>query len=148
MPPAGAKNTKLAGLRHERTQIVFDRRGFPIFDDIAVADLRLSAAAVESRNYQGQMRAATRHLRDLVDEGAISRSRFTDAQLAAIASGEDAIPGLTWHHHQDVGRMQLVPRWAHAKAGHIGGFEMWYGGTGDELNGHAGIGLARWERTG
>jgi hypothetical protein len=33
----------------------------------------------------------------------------------------------TWHHHQDVGRMQLVPRKIHADTGHVGGFDMWYG---------------------
>jgi hypothetical protein len=36
-------------------------------------------------------------------------------------------PYFTWHHHQDVGRMQLVPRTIHRDTGHIGGFEMWYG---------------------
>ncbi|MES5674720.1 HNH endonuclease [Acinetobacter baumannii] len=30
----------------------------------------------------------------------------------------------TWHHHQDNGRMQLVPEWEHSKTGHIGGDAM------------------------
>ncbi|MDR1402017.1 MAG: HNH endonuclease [Puniceicoccales bacterium] len=30
-----------------------------------------------------------------------------------------------WHHHQDVGRMQLVPENIHEDVGHVGGFEMW-----------------------
>ena len=29
--------------------------------------------------------------------------------------------GYTWHHHQDTGRMQLVPEWDHSKTGHVGG---------------------------
>ncbi|WFC64679.1 hypothetical protein EWH21_02740 [Pseudomonas sp. REST10] len=30
----------------------------------------------------------------------------------------------TWHHHQDSGRMQLVPELIHSKTGHIGGEAM------------------------
>ena len=30
-------------------------------------------------------------------------------------------PTLAWYHHQDTGRMQLVPEWEHSKTGHIGG---------------------------
>ncbi|MBO2930305.1 MULTISPECIES: HNH endonuclease [Pseudomonadaceae] len=32
--------------------------------------------------------------------------------------------GYTWHHHQDSGRMQLVPELIHSKTGHIGGEAM------------------------
>jgi len=37
-------------------------------------------------------------------------------------------PGLTWHHHQDVGKMQLVDQDLHARYGHVGGMEIWGGG--------------------
>lgn len=49
--------------------------------------------------------------------------------MKAIRGGRANIPGYTWHHHQDIGRMQLVPRPIHTAAGtpHIGGFKMWYG---------------------
>ena len=32
------------------------------------------------------------------------------------------IEGFTWHHHQDTGRMQLVPDMIHEKTAHIGGY--------------------------
>ncbi|HEZ4390548.1 TPA: HNH endonuclease, partial [Neisseria meningitidis] len=35
--------------------------------------------------------------------------------------GEPKIPNYTWHHHQDTGRMQLVPEEKHSPTGHIGG---------------------------
>ena len=38
--------------------------------------------------------------------------------------GKSEIPDYTWHHHQDTGRMQLVPEWEHSKTGHIGGTAM------------------------
>jgi hypothetical protein len=31
------------------------------------------------------------------------------------------MPGYTWHHHQEAGRMQLVPREIHETTIHIGG---------------------------
>jgi len=127
VPPSTAKNVRLAGQRHPVTDVTFDIRGFPVFDDIVAADVRISVGQVASRNYQGQMRAATRNLREQIRSGAFSPSGFTDKQLRAIRSGRHKIPGYTWHHHQDVGRMQLVPEWHHSKTGHFGGFEMWYG---------------------
>ncbi|MFU2090579.1 HNH endonuclease [Avibacterium avium] len=30
------------------------------------------------------------------------------------------MPGFTWHHHQDTGRMQLIDSDIHKKTGHIG----------------------------
>ncbi|MCP4326680.1 MAG: hypothetical protein GY951_08610 [Psychromonas sp.] len=38
--------------------------------------------------------------------------------------------GVTWHHHQDTGKMQLVNESLHARFGHIGGMERWGGGRG------------------
>lgn len=127
VPPLSAKNVGLAGTRHLNTGIVFDVRGFPIFDDVAKADLLIDSAQVIGRNYSGQMRAATRNLRGMINSGQISSSSFTASQLRAIQGGRAQIPGLTWHHHQNIGRMQLIPRKVHSKVGHIGGFEMWYG---------------------
>jgi hypothetical protein len=127
VPPVNPRNNvHLAGTRHH-TGVVFDQRGFPIFDDVTKVDLQISAGQVAGRNYRGQMRAATRALRDRIDSGAIPASRFTSDQIRAIMGGRDKIPDFTWHHHQEVGRMQLVPEGIHADVGHIGGFEMWYG---------------------
>ncbi len=124
VPNANAKNVELAGQRHPETGIVFDQRGFPIFDDVAKYDTRLSADEFSSASYRGQMRMATRELRDAIDNGQIPASQFTNVQLRAIRAGKDKIPGYTWHHHQDIGRMQLVPEDIHRRTGHIGGERM------------------------
>jgi len=41
-----------------------------------------------------------------------------------MKSGNAKIPGYTWHHHQDRGRMQLVDETVHRRTGHIGGEAM------------------------
>ncbi|WP_442805718.1 HNH endonuclease [Testudinibacter sp. TR-2022] len=49
------------------------------------------------------------------------KSQFTSEQLEAIYRGEAKIPDYTWHHHQDSGRMQLIPEDIHRQTGHLGG---------------------------
>lgn len=124
VPPYSAKNVHLAGSRHPNTGIVFDQRGFPVFDDIAQYDTRLPLDEFRSVSYASQMRMATRDLRAQLDTNPQLRSRFEPDQLQAIQSGQKNIPRLTWHHHQDSGRMQLVPSDIHRRTGHIGGEAM------------------------
>ena len=121
VPPYSAKNVHLAGSRHPETGVVFDQRGYPIFDDVASYDIRFSSSQFSGVDYQGQMRMATRDLRNTLDSNPQLRSQFEPDQLQAIQSGRASIPRLTWHHHQDTGRMQLVPRDIHRDTGHIGG---------------------------
>ncbi|RDE94369.1 HNH endonuclease, partial [Aggregatibacter aphrophilus] len=49
------------------------------------------------------------------------QKQFNAEQIAAIKAGKEKIPGFTWHHHQDTGRMQLIDQDIHKKTGHIGG---------------------------
>lgn len=124
VPPYSKPNVRLAGQRHPVTGVVYDQRGFPIFDDVARYDTRFSSSQFNATDYQGQMRMATRDLRDQMASNPQLRSQFTPAQRQAIQSGESKIPDYTWHHHQDTGRMQLVPSRVHSKTGHVGGESM------------------------
>lgn len=66
------------------------------------------------------MSMATKQLyKELGDVGI--QKKFNLKQIEAIKSGKGKIPGFTWHHHQDTGRMQLVPEWEHSRTGHVGG---------------------------
>lgn len=121
VPPANAPNVRYAGRKHPDSGVVFDHKGFPIFDDIAKYDTRLDQKAFYATDRRGQMRMATRDLREQINSGKISRSQFSPEQLKAIQSGRSKIPELTWHHHQDRGRMQLVNEKLHSDTGHIGG---------------------------
>jgi len=63
VPPYSTKNVQLAGKRHLESGIVFDQRGFPIFDDIAKYDTRLPLNEFTNASYTSQMRMATRDLK-------------------------------------------------------------------------------------
>ena len=115
---------KYVGRKHPDSGVVFDHKGFPIFDDIAKYDTCLDQKAFYATDRIGQMRMATRDLREQINSGKISRSQFSPEQLKAIQSGKSKIPGYTWHHHQDSGRMQLVPKGKHNEARHIDGDAM------------------------
>jgi filamentous hemagglutinin len=108
-------------------RVVFDQRGFPIFDPYVKLETRISGnlAGMSSRQH---MEAATRQLKNDIAVGRVDRNLFTKAQLDKIEDEARKIPGYTWHHHQETGRMQLVPEDLHEWMGHIGGNKLW--GTG------------------
>ena len=124
VPSSNKPNVRLAGKRHKKSGIVFDLMGYPIFDDVAKYDVRFSAKDFKVENYYGQMRMATRALWRQMASDSKLKSQFNEAQRKTIEDGEQKIPGYTWHHHQDTGRMQLVPYEIHKQTGHIGGDAM------------------------
>lgn len=96
--------------------VPYNNRGLPVFDDYAKYTTKID----HSQSYTGQMRQATRDLRDAINRGRISENQFTSRQLSQIKSGEATIKGYTWHHNGDSGNMQLVPRDVHNAVKHIG----------------------------
>jgi hypothetical protein len=72
------------------------------------------------------MREATLRLSAAIQGGQVSARQFSAHQLKAIQAGDVKIPGLTWHHHQEFGRMLLIPSDLHQAVGHSGGFKLWY----------------------
>ena len=55
--------------------------------------------------------------------------QFTARQIEQIKNGEPNISGLTWHHNEVPGRMQLVNTREHAICRHTGGRSIWGGGS-------------------
>ena len=98
--------------------IAYDSRGLPIFDNVAKFTTRLDT----SLSTTGQMRAATRSLRDAIEKGVIPKSNFTSTQLEDIMAGKRTINGYIWHHNaQSVpNNMQLVPLEIHDAVRHTG----------------------------
>ena len=47
------------------------------------------------------------------------------AEANRIAGYKSTPKGYTWHHHETMGRMQLVHSRIHAQTGHTGGFSLW-----------------------
>ncbi|MEI8296322.1 MAG: HNH endonuclease, partial [Alphaproteobacteria bacterium] len=127
MPRANQPNVKLTGRGRDLADgvhIPFDNRGFPIFDKYVKAEMRLPDSMFKAES-KTQMRHATRSLRDSIDRGEINTNIFNQEQLAVIRKGLDKIPGHTWHHHQEAGRMQLVPEKIHNALAHVGGDFLW-----------------------
>ena len=124
LPSLTQKNVKLANQAHPVTGIVFDQRGFPIFDNVAKFDTKIASELAVIDNPKIHMKAATQILRQEIEAGRLNSNMFTNEQLTSIFTGEAIIPEFTWHHHQDVGRMQLVPKGIHSQTGHVGGMNM------------------------
>lgn len=124
----GDAGTRLAGrtiLTRSGYSVAYDLRGFPILDSFAKFDTRLSNDISKIRSSTAHYKAATEQLKLAIKRGEVPRSQFRPAQLRDIESGGARIRGYSWHHHQDVGRMQLVPRDLHNEVGHVGG-SLWY----------------------
>jgi hypothetical protein len=126
LPKESQKNVKLAGMRHPETGIVFNERGLPIFDDVAIFDTIIPRNISQIKSSEAHMLSATDSLSTLIKYGHISSSQFSSHQLEAIFSGKKKIPGYVWHHHENTGRMQLIPIDVHLRTGHTGGMKMWF----------------------
>jgi DNase/tRNase domain of colicin-like bacteriocin len=68
-----------------------------------------------------QFKESTKQLKREILAKPSAGNIFTKEQIADIMAEKDKIRGLTWHHHQDGVRLQLVDREVHAKTGHDGG---------------------------
>lgn len=99
----------------------FDERGLPDFSPFAVTSARVSRGS-----YRGEMRAATRQLREALARGESVGVTFTPAQLRAIRAGRSTIPGYRWHHVSG-GELQLIPARIHDAVPHIGSGAMRHG---------------------
>lgn len=132
VPGQSMPNVRLAGQCKERVitnpitkeaivqRVVFDRRGFPIFEPYVKVETRISGD-LASMSREAHMRAVTRQLREDILLGKVARNKFTDSEWTQIKGGRERIGEYTWHHHQETGRMQLVPTDIHEWIRHVGG---------------------------
>jgi hypothetical protein len=116
------------------TRVEFDGDGFPVLDsryDTIIDDKHLGTA-----NEAQHFAAANENLYNAIlrDPSLVETMGLRDDQLAHIWPKADGTfrtkppDDLTWHHHQDTGRMQLVDRIDHASIRHTGGMRIWGGG--------------------
>lgn len=101
----------------------YDANGFPMFNargDVYLPPNKLSVGSRATHDAE-----ASRILGRSTDD-QLRGAGFSNADIAALRRGE--VPdGYTWHHHQDVGRMQLVRSSEHdaLAGGHTGGWSLW-----------------------
>ncbi len=76
-----------------------------------------------------QFKYCTEKLRQRIERDPEFAKKFTPRQLEQIKTGAPRISGLTWHHNEVPGKMQLVNTTDHEKCRHTGGRSIWGGGS-------------------
>ena len=130
------RNQELEGKRHPETNVEYKRRRiridgklyegvFPVFD--SKFDVQLPFNKIKVRESE-QFKYCTKKLAERIQKDPEFSKQFDERQKQAILAGKEKIPGLTWHHNEKTGLMQLVDEDIHKKTGHTGGNSLW--GTG------------------
>ena len=76
-----------------------------------------------------QFKYCTEKLAKQIEKDPELAKQFTPRQLEQIKNGEPRISGLTWHHNEIPGKMQLVDAREHNACRHTGGRSVWGGGA-------------------
>lgn len=131
------QNSHLDGQLHQETGIPYKAQTvelpngvevtgvFPIFE--GVADVHLPEDMYESSDFLHFSYANEQLLEQVRNDTGVA-SQFTSEQMEQIYFGETP-DGYSWHHHEELGRLQLVDEEVHAKSGHSGGRSIWGGGS-------------------
>ncbi len=109
--------------------IRFDSNGFPRFN--TKFEMLLDGVHVGTGNRQAHIRAANEGLSKAIrkDPGLARELGLSVDDVSKLPKSYQAPTGYRWHHHQDVGRMQLVKFEEHRLATpHTGGMAIWGGG--------------------
>lgn len=130
-------NEGLDGQTYPGTNVEYRRRVFTLngekvegvfprfeskFDTTLPKDL-LSASDTKQFEY------CTKKLAERIESDPEFAAQFTPRQIEQIKNGEPRISGLTWHHNELPGKMQLVNADVHNTCRHTGGRSIWGGGT-------------------
>lgn len=131
------RNESLEGNIHPVTEVPFERKTvqdvdghdvtgvFPVFD--SAFDGQLPENLYQSTDKE-QFSECNKQLKVAIEKNPELAKKFTPEQLEQIKNG-DTPDGYTWHHNEEIGKMQLVDSDIHAKTGHTGGKTIWGGGN-------------------
>ncbi|WP_248062682.1 HNH endonuclease [Paenibacillus silvae] len=104
--------------------VTYDKAGYPIFNSKFDTNIPESHYLVSDRK---QFKHLTLELAKEIEKNPALADSLTEKELALIKKGK--VPStLTWHHHQETGKMQLVDYYEHEVAKHTGGRSIWGGG--------------------
>lgn len=131
------RNEALEGKTHEGTNVRYEKRTFklngewvegvfPKFE--SKADVYLPKKYYMASDTE-QFKYCTQQLAKRIENDPSLAGRFTKRQLEQIKNGEPRISGLTWHHNEVPGKMQLVDAKDHDICRHTGGRSLWGGGS-------------------
>ncbi|WP_078553792.1 HNH endonuclease [Bacillus alkalicellulosilyticus] len=98
---------------------------FPVFE--SAFDAQLDPEFYEASDYM-HAQLANDQLSLAIQQDPSVGAPFNEIQLEQIHNG-DTPDGFTWHHHEEMGRIQLVETEPHDQSGHSGGRSLWGGGS-------------------
>ena len=97
--------------------------GFPDFTPVIKFEANLRPDLYLDYDYN-HFNECNSQLTEAVANNPELARRFTSRQIQSISMGRTP-DRLVWHHHQEAGRMQLVPLAIHRNCGHVGGMSIW-----------------------
>jgi hypothetical protein len=101
-------------------KVVFNQKGLPDFTPYMKAEVAFSPKTMFEKNYEAHLSMSSEALWAEVQKDPVLKRKFTEAELLDMKNGKEKIGKYTWHHHQDLGRMQLVETKIHEKVPHVG----------------------------
>jgi hypothetical protein len=116
-------------LTNGKDTLRFDENGFAEFE--TRFETLLEESHIGSGRPDLHFRAANKRLYEAIqaDSGLARQLGLSTEEVAALPASRRPPSGYSWHHHQDVGRMQLITDSAHDLAKpHTGGMAIWGGG--------------------
>ncbi|WP_375766058.1 HNH endonuclease [Archangium gephyra] len=123
------KNRAGQTVQRGKHTLEFDAEGFPRFE--TQFETLLDDIHIGSGRPAQHFRAANARLAQAIEaDPALARQLGLSPADVELLRVSDAPPqGYLWHHHQDVGRMQLIQRVLHKLSlPHTGGMAIWGGG--------------------
>jgi hypothetical protein len=118
-------------LHRKGKKLQYDSNGFPIFD--SKFDTHIPDRHITSGKATEHFKAANKNLAMQLERNpslakTLGLSNEQVVHIMKKPPSKDPAKGLTWHHHQDTGRMQLIDRTTHDTFRHTGGMSIWGGG--------------------
>jgi hypothetical protein len=116
-------------LTNGKDTLRFDENGFAEFD--TPFETLIEESHIGSGRPDLHFRAANKRLYEAIqaDSGLARQLGLSAEEVASLPTSRKPPSGYSWHHHQDVGRMQLVTDSAHDLGKpHTGGMAIWGGG--------------------
>lgn len=108
---------------HPKSKVRFDSKGFPKFKTYYTVKLRRKDFR---KTREQHFYIANKTIYKNIVSSSRLRAKFTRKEIKKFSQCETPSK-YTWHHHQDVGILQLVDYDVHSKTSHIGGYSIWGG---------------------
>jgi len=116
----------VTGVPFKASEVIVDGQKvngvFPVFDSKFTATLPDNLLVASDPS---QFAHCTKKLADEIAKNPAMASKFTDQQLADIMNHKPRPDGLTWHHNEKTGVMELLDRKIHGDTGDTGGNSIW-----------------------